>query len=247
MMKQRFLSSIEVLQLLILSSSWIVTLNAFTPTPSHSHTHLANGIGNVGMRWGRSDDKVGVGYQKRSNIIQLNLAASSFPEASTMRAGELRKELQSYGISTKSFFEKSELVDAVKKARAEGKTPSGESGESKSSKSSSTKDEKSSDSSGSRDEKLAKEMETCKKMKVGELKKELESYGVSTKSFFEKSEFVRAVAEARVDGVKSRRAGGGNRTAAREEEYDPSYRDVQMQKMDTRALGISPVIDVRLG
>lgn len=39
-------------------------------------------------------------------------------------------------------------------------------------------------------------------MKVQELKSELESLGVSTKSFFEKSEFVRALAEARVDGVK---------------------------------------------
>jgi len=44
-------------------------------------------------------------------------------------------------------------------------------------------------------------MSKAQSQKVSELKSELESYGVSTKSFFEKSEFVRSVAEARVDGV----------------------------------------------
>jgi hypothetical protein len=41
-------------------------------------------------------------------------------------------------------------------------------------------------------------------MKVSDLKKELSQLGVSTKTFFEKSEFVRALAEARVEGVKKR-------------------------------------------
>lgn len=38
-------------------------------------------------------------------------------------------------------------------------------------------------------------------MKAGELKKELEDMGISTKSFFEKAEFIKALAVARVDGV----------------------------------------------
>lgn len=38
-------------------------------------------------------------------------------------------------------------------------------------------------------------------MASGELKKELQERGISTKSFFEKSEFVKALAEARVDGI----------------------------------------------
>lgn len=52
-----------------------------------------------------------------------------------------------------------------------------------------------------RKERLEKEVAKCQEMKVGDLKKELESYGISTKIYFEKSEFVFAVAEARVDGL----------------------------------------------
>lgn len=123
----------------------------------------------------------------------LQMSSSTLPEASSMRVGELKKELESYGMSSKIYLEKSELVEAVEKARAEGKKP-------RSTSSAST--ESSSSSAESREERLAKEMENCKAMKAGELKKELESYGISTSSFFEKSEFVKACAEARVDGKK---------------------------------------------
>ncbi len=46
-------------------------------------------------------------------------------------------------------------------------------------------------------------MQKCQSMKATDLKKELEERGVSTKSLFEKTEFVKAVAEARVDNVSS--------------------------------------------
>lgn len=160
-----------------------------------------------------------------------------------MRGSEIRKELESYGISTKSFFEKSEMVDALKKARAEGKTPVDKTNvdtETEPTSTSSSKDDKK-----SRDDKLAAEMEKCKKMKVGELKKELKDRGISTKSFFEKSEFVKALAEARVDGVK--KAAGRGRAQQRDEEpFDPSYRDVVTQKFRADPL-LGRVIDVRLG
>ena len=205
-------------------------------------------------------------HNSKLPFTQLKLSSSSSTsssstEVSKMKASELRKELESYGMSTKSYFEKSELVEAVKKARTEGKTPitkddtddssssssSSSSRSSSSSSSSSTNNTSSSSSSSSetRKERLAQEMEKCAKTKVGELKKELESYGISTKSFFEKSEFVKAVAEARVDGKKK---GSSSSTSSKEEVYDSSYRDVKMQKMDKRMLiGMSPVIDVRLG
>lgn len=174
-----------------------------------------------------------------SKLPIMNMSGdSAMADVESMKASELRKELQSYGISTKSFFEKNELVDAVMKARSEGKIPKApahkESDSSTSSKSASKK---------SRNERISEEMEICKSMKVGELKRELASYGVSTKTFFEKSEFVRAVAEARVDGKKKA-------SAAKEEEYDPSYRDVVMQKMtgDPRsAFGSGQFIDIKLG
>ena len=125
----------------------------------------------------------------------LQMSSSTLPEASSMRVGELKKELESYGMSSKIYLEKSELVEAVEKARAEGKKP-------RSTSAGSTDSSSSSSSTESREDRLAKEMENCKAMKAGELKKELESYGISTSSFFEKSEFVKACAEARVDGKK---------------------------------------------
>lgn len=125
-----------------------------------------------------------------------SLLWSSLPDVSSMRIGELKKELESYGISTKSFLEKSELVGALQTAREEGKTPVQTTAGASSSKTSSSKKE-----TTSREELIAQEMQTCGTMKVGELKKELTALGIATKTFFEKSEFVRALAEARVDGV----------------------------------------------
>ena len=171
----------------------------------------------------------------------FHLQMATLPDIESMRAAELRKELQSYGISTKSFLEKTELVDAVIKARKDGKTPVAE-------PSKSSDDEKSS-TGATREEKIASELKNCSSMKVGELKKELESLGISTKSFFEKSEFVRALAEARVDGVKAK-GSSKRKSKSREEKYDPSYRDVIMQKLnlDPRdpRWGGATIIDIKL-
>ena len=152
---------------------------------------------------------------------------AELPDISSMKLGDMRQELESYGISTKAFLEKKEFVSALEKARAEGKKPIN--GDKKKKKTATT----SSDSSGaSREERIKKEMEKANSMKVGELKKELKNMGVSTKSFFEKSEFVKAYAEAVVDGAK-KKAGASSRS--QEEEYDPSYRDVVVQKFDARS------------
>lgn len=200
-----------------------------------------------------------------THMRNTQLYAEALQDIESMRAGEIRKELESYGISCKSFFEKSELVDALKKARAEGKTPiNGAKVNGDTSASSSTTSSGSSTSAGggnadsgaSREEKIKAEMEKCKTMKVGDLKKELQSLGVSTKSFFEKSEFVKALAEARVDGVKKRGGAGqgfgrGSQPQEEDEPYDPSYRDVVMQKMNVDPrdprMGRGPLIDIQLG
>ena len=160
----------------------------------------------------------------RSSAL-YSTSTSDLPEIATMRAGEIKKELESYGISTKSFLEKSELVDALTKARAEGKTPIASSAASSSTSTTSSTDgasrkkkkkvrsEAADDSApptgAEREKRIAEEMGKCQSMKAGELKAELQSLGVSTKSFFEKSEFVKALAEARVDGVKKTPVGGG--------------------------------------
>jgi len=195
-----------------------------------------------------------------ASLRNTRLYAESMQDVESMKAGEMRKELESYGISCKSFFEKSELADALKKARAEGKMPINGAGDNGASAASSGSSETSSSNGGdsskggaSREEKIKAEMEKCKSMKVGDLKKELQSLGVSTKSFFEKTEFVKALAEARVDGVKKRGGAGQGfgrgQPKEQDEAYDPSYRDVVMQKMsgDPRAMMRGPLIDVQLG
>eukprot|EP00580_Thalassiosira_gravida_P015257 CAMPEP_0201662012 /NCGR_PEP_ID=MMETSP0494-20130426/4222_1 /ASSEMBLY_ACC=CAM_ASM_000839 /TAXON_ID=420259 /ORGANISM="Thalassiosira gravida, Strain GMp14c1" /LENGTH=423 /DNA_ID=CAMNT_0048140277 /DNA_START=31 /DNA_END=1302 /DNA_ORIENTATION=+ len=141
-------------------------------------------------------------------------------EISSMRVAAIKQELESYGISTRTFLEKGELVVALVQARKEGKSPvsttsSASSSSSSSSSSASSNSESSSTSTATtttttattastedRNQRLLTERENCKSLKVSELKSELESYGVSTNTYFEKSEFVKALAEARVDGVK---------------------------------------------
>ena len=120
----------------------------------------------------------------------------------SMKISDIKSELQSLGISTKTFLEKSELVQALVSARKDGKTtkPINSSNDVSSTSTSTTTSTSSSSSGIDRKERIQNEMKICNSLKVGELKSELESYGISTKSYFEKSEFVRAVAEARVDG-----------------------------------------------
>mmetsp|Transcript_12024 Transcript_12024/g.21871 ORF Transcript_12024/g.21871 Transcript_12024/m.21871 type:complete len:308 (-) Transcript_12024:449-1372(-) len=163
----------------------------------------------------------------------FSTAANDQQEVPSMRASEIKKELESYGINTKTFLEKSELVDALTKARAEGLTSikeettrSGTTSSSESTTESTTTS--SAASSASRDERLKEELEKCKAMKASELKQELQALGVSTKSFFEKSEFAKALAEARVDGVKKR----ATSTSSNEEGY-AEYADVEVLTDDS--------------
>ena len=130
-----------------------------------------------------------------------------------MRAIEIKKELESYGIDTKKFLEKSELVQALQQARDEGKTPldqkkdddlSSSSSSSASSQSTTTLDSSSTDQSKPREERLQEELVNCQTMKALELKQELKERGVSTTALFEKSELVQALANARVDGIMTK-------------------------------------------
>ena len=142
------------------------------------------------------------------------LFSATLQEIEKMKASEIKNELESYGISTKAFLEKSELIEALKDARAKGLKPkktatrasstSTTTSSSSASGSSSSSSGKTTDkpSKENRDEKLKEQRKACETMKVSELKAELKSLGVSTKALFEKSELVEALAAARVDGVK---------------------------------------------
>lgn len=195
------------------------------------------------------------GHSAQQRNIVLTAAASSSDaemkdEINKMRVKEIRDELESYGINTKSFLEKSELIEALITARKEGKTPINDVKTSSSSSTTDTNTYTNDDSSRSanRKERIQEEMENCKSMKVSDLKKELESYGISTKSYLEKSEFVRAVAEARVDGIKKSSSGGPSGAGQQtEEQRDPSFRDVTVSKLSGDSkMGLGgTVIDVK--
>lgn len=204
-----------------------------------------------------------------------------------MRIKEMRSELESYGISTKTFLEKREFLDALKKARDEGMAPTngatkepakadttaageyadaysyynqqngntqapGNNGYSNGnaqanangySNGSAQTDASRTQTNGSqqannnnktpgvpsRADRLEAEIKSARNMRVSELKQKLKDMGVNTKSFFEKTEFVRAYAEAMVDGINS-----GPSQSQQQEGYDPDYRDVVVQKFDPK-------------
>jgi hypothetical protein len=179
------------------------------------------------------------------------MTASSLPDIAKMKASEIRQELESYGISTKSFFEKSELVEALQKARLEGKTPVSPERPSSGQEARTTRNSAKSASSSSaptRDIKYQQALEKAQSMKVSELRTALQDMGISTKSFFEKSEFVKAYADGVADGKQSGSGNRSNSARSPDEPYDPSYRDVVMQKFngrDPRLLQGSKVIDVK--
>ena len=100
-------------------------------------------------------------------------------EVKSMRVAAIKQELESYGISTKTFLEKSELVDALVQARKDGKTPIASSNTSASTTSTtppSTTTATTTQAPMSNEERQAKlqsEIEKCKATKVGDLKSEL--------------------------------------------------------------------------
>merc|ERR1712157_88937 len=82
------------------------------------------------------------------------------------------------------------------KARSDGLKPKQSPSQQTSSSSSQRED-----ISESREDRIVAELVKINEMKATEMKKELQDLGISTSSFFEKSEFAKALAEARVDGV----------------------------------------------
>jgi hypothetical protein len=196
----------------------------------------------------------------------------------SMHIKDIREELASYGVDASSIFEKKELIEALINARredyikrefliediADDTTP--ESTWNPSSEDTPDLDkqnEKSWFAQGLEDmaskfnttlkdkvrqERIKLEMKNLQNAKVQELKDELTSYGVSNK-YLEKAEFVRAVAEARVDGLKKKKTvstAGSSWGRRKEEEWDPSYKNVFVTKFDSEMLDPNDVIiDVR--
>jgi len=136
-----------------------------------------------------------------------------------MSAGQMKKELESYGISTKGFLEKYELVDALEKARERGLEP-------KSTFTSGSSDDDSTSDPLSRETLIEQALLTCMKMRNSELRQELEDRGISTRGFLEKQEFALALAEAMADGVTKKSTGGGD------DEGYAEYADIEVLTSD---------------
>ena len=143
---------------------------------------------------------VHISYRKINN--ELLSASSTLDDIDGLTADEIRQELQSYGIDTRSYFDKSELVAALRMARYERRS-FGADDDANPSPETST-------SPTSREEEIRRNMEQYKSLSVSELKSRLQELGVSTKAFFEKSDFVRALAE--------------------EDAFDPDVRDITPTK-----------------
>jgi hypothetical protein len=190
-----------------------------------------------------------------------------------MKLSDMRSELDSYDVSTVGFLEKVDFEKALKEARAQGKKPkkkktstvNGAKNEApkgftkdatkdatKSTVNGATNDAKKGVTNGASDsditkpraERLKEAKAKAKEMSLADLRKDLAGRGISTKSFFEKTDFINAYATAVVDGAPGR---AGRAAPPRQEEVrDPDYRDVVMTKLprnDVLALAAA-VIDV---
>uniref|UniRef100_A0A7S4JH73 Arf-GAP domain-containing protein n=1 Tax=Odontella aurita TaxID=265563 RepID=A0A7S4JH73_9STRA len=146
-------------------------------------------------------------------------------QIASMKPSVIKRELETYGVSTEMFIEKGELVDALAQARADqrkiksakdpaaspdGKhapsslpsktSPLSTSGTEKGVSSSFDGVDSGGDSYGkSREELIAWESQKINDMKASEIRAQLRERGISTMALFEKPEFVRALAEARAD------------------------------------------------
>ncbi|GAB5359097.1 hypothetical protein AAMO2058_000515200 [Amorphochlora amoebiformis] len=140
-----------------------------------------------------------------------------------MRVSEIRKELDDFGVRYKDLLEKKEYVERLYQARtgtidpqyktkpgeASGPTSStAQSGFSASSKGSerppSSEPNAKSEPSANSEPKITKEeaKEQVSKMKIKEIKAELDERGVDYKGLLEKSEYVNLLVQAKVDNIR---------------------------------------------
>mmetsp|Transcript_15768 Transcript_15768/g.36313 ORF Transcript_15768/g.36313 Transcript_15768/m.36313 type:complete len:305 (-) Transcript_15768:128-1042(-) len=287
--------------MVVLPSSSKYRATSFVPSCPYRMTRMATGT---------------FGDKLRADSTVL-LYADSPVNLSEMKASEMKKELESYGISTKSMFDRKDFEKALAKARLdrpgksqetteeEGKTTSSQfsGAESEVNSEESTKEENkksrrekwskkwknvtsdpkeewdpraasSSDNASSteapknegagtrstdppssppteetatksREERYEAALEEGRAMKLSSLKKELKDRGISTTSFFEKADLIKAYANAVADGVEVK-GSQRKRSSDADESYDPSYRDVTTSVFDPSALlaGKEIIIDI---
>lgn len=204
-----------------------------------------------------------------------------YVDSSEMKTSDMKKELESYGISTAALFERNEFERLLKKARLDRNGNSEESPSqdddrkskrekwskkvediasaakdaihskaknfSTETKEKDAQEEESQTASkeDTRQDRYDKAVKDGKKMKLSELKKELKGRGISSSSFFEKEELVKAYATAIADFVQAKTSGTKSNSKV-EEDHDPSYRDVVTRIFDSTTImfGKDIIIDV---
>lgn len=155
--------------------------------------------------------------------------STDLPDLSEMKASEMKKELESYGVSTKSLFDKTEFEKALSAERLRQETRGAQTLKDRinlgtDSTSANKKERKTtwgkprtdptqnrkkwsenamqSNSNDTREQKYDNAFQEGIAMKLSELKQELKDRGISTSAFFEKVEMAKAYAEAVADNVK---------------------------------------------
>ncbi len=153
---------------------------------------------------------------------------TELPNVSEMKPSEMKKELESYGISTESLFDKAEYEMALQQARLKQKTEVVESlkeriklgdgpGISERKEKNTVWEKQRTEGNEGSDNGSATAQDASRRdtrqdrynfalqegiaMKLSDLKKELKDRGISTSSFFEKLEMAKAYAEAIADNV----------------------------------------------
>jgi len=303
-------------RILIPVTAWIVAVVGVLRVPSNLHRAHAFVSNHRSPRTPTMTANLG---SERKTAPSILWYANSPDTISEKTASELRKELESYGVSTSSMFERREFEDALTKAKviemekekeevhgtgnAQKSTTSSNNreeadrGESKNEDSSKTTQEKwstkwenvvsaanealgkyaagssgdssstkpyQSDKQGSdfassspststpsplpspspsptksmtRRERYENAFDEGRSMRVSRLKQELKDRGISSDSFFEKSELAKAYANSIVDGIKTKDSKGHNTSRHSEQNsFDPSYRKVMMHAFDPSTL-----------
>jgi len=101
-------------------------------------------------------------------------------------------------------------------------------------------------SSVSRQERYDNALEGGRSMSISSLRQELKNRGISTVTFFEKSDLLKAYANAIADDIKMKDSEGPNTVGRNQRDnYDPSYRDVVVRAFNPRTLlGGDVIIDI---
>lgn len=293
---------VVVIPFLCVTSSYYKGINAFLPSYHYQQT-TATATSSFGKKE----------TLKPTSPSILFYTDTPDDDVSEIKASEMKRELESYGISTRSMFDRDEFEKALKEARLDNlkekirsskkstvannkknddsktttthkssttffggddnnKTDSGgttwsskwknvadtvkavvESRTKKvsSNNCSSTKDEKSTTATvtnnAHREELFKLALEEGKDMKLSDLKKELTDRGISSSSFFEKSDLINLYANAIADQVER----VVNDTKKETRSYDDSnnnekfgsfYKDVIMCKFDPRSIAAGDII-----